>query len=201
MFARLPTATTSRTSTRPTICSMPGRGLNPPIGGFASDAERLEWLIETLGEAFCRKLGIFRVPDDLVLSVVIPVYNEKRTHPRDPPPGARRPDPQGDHRRRRLLDRRHPRDPPRDGAARRRPEGRLPRAQPGQGRRACAPGSATPPARSSSSRTPTSNTTRRSTPSSSSRSSRTRPTSSSARGSSARPTASSTSGTRWPTSS
>ncbi len=54
-------------------------GLNPPIGGFADDAERREWLIETLGEAFCRKLGIFRVPDDLILSVVIPVYNEKKT--------------------------------------------------------------------------------------------------------------------------
>ncbi len=54
-------------------------GRKPPIGGFASDAERLEWLIETLGEAFCRKLGIFRVPDDLVLSVVIPAYNEKKT--------------------------------------------------------------------------------------------------------------------------
>src|SRR5579885_3320360 len=53
--------------------------LKPPIGGFASDAERWEWLIETLGEAFCRKLGIFRVPADLVLSVVIPCYNEKRT--------------------------------------------------------------------------------------------------------------------------
>jgi glycosyltransferase involved in cell wall biosynthesis len=57
--------------------SSPGRGLNPPIGGFASDSERLEWLLETLGEAFCRKLGIFRVPDDLMLSVVIPAYNEK----------------------------------------------------------------------------------------------------------------------------
>src|SRR6516165_4116710 len=53
--------------------------LKPPIGGFASDAERWEWLIETLGEAFCRKLGIFRVPEDLVLSVVIPCYNEKTT--------------------------------------------------------------------------------------------------------------------------
>jgi glycosyltransferase involved in cell wall biosynthesis len=59
--------------------SPPGSSRNPPIGGFASDAERWEWLIETLGEAFCRKFGIFRVPDDLVLSVVIPAYNEKGT--------------------------------------------------------------------------------------------------------------------------
>jgi glycosyltransferase involved in cell wall biosynthesis len=51
----------------------------PPLGGFASDAERWEWLIETLGEAFCRKLGIFRVPENLMLSVVIPCYNEKKT--------------------------------------------------------------------------------------------------------------------------
>ncbi len=48
-------------------------------GDFASDAERLDWLIATLGEPFCRKLGLFRVPDDLVLSVVIPVYNEKNS--------------------------------------------------------------------------------------------------------------------------
>ncbi len=56
-----------------------GSEIKPPIGGFASDAERWEWLIENLGEAFCRKLGIFRVPEDLVLSVVIPCYNERKT--------------------------------------------------------------------------------------------------------------------------
>ncbi len=70
------TVTTSRTL-EARDGSGPRSGLNPPIGGFASDSERLEWLLETLGEAFCRKLGIFRVPDDLVLSVVIPAYNEK----------------------------------------------------------------------------------------------------------------------------
>ncbi len=57
----------------------PDPGRKPPVGGFARDAERWEWLIETLGEAFCKKLGIFRVPEDLVLSVVIPAYNEKNT--------------------------------------------------------------------------------------------------------------------------
>ncbi len=46
---------------------------------FASDAERWNWLIEKLGESFCRKLGYYRIPDDLVLSVVIPVYKEKAT--------------------------------------------------------------------------------------------------------------------------
>ena len=43
------------------------------------DAERREWLIRLLGEPVCRRLGIYRVPDDLVLSVVIPVYNERNT--------------------------------------------------------------------------------------------------------------------------
>ncbi len=44
-----------------------------------SDADRWKWLIDTLGEPFCRKLGIFRIPEDLTLSVVIPVYKEKAT--------------------------------------------------------------------------------------------------------------------------
>jgi glycosyltransferase involved in cell wall biosynthesis len=48
---------------------------DPPEG----DAERREWLIRVLGEPFCRRLGIYRIPEDLVLSVVIPVYNEKNT--------------------------------------------------------------------------------------------------------------------------
>ena len=43
------------------------------------EAERLDWLIRHLGEGVCRKLGIYRLPDDLVLSVVIPVYNERNT--------------------------------------------------------------------------------------------------------------------------
>ncbi len=43
------------------------------------DAERRLWLINVLGEPVCRKLGIYRIPDDLVLSVVIPVYNERKT--------------------------------------------------------------------------------------------------------------------------
>jgi glycosyltransferase involved in cell wall biosynthesis len=51
----------------------------PSIPTFASDAERRSWLIDTLGESFCRKLGIYRIPATLTLSVVIPVYNEKAT--------------------------------------------------------------------------------------------------------------------------
>jgi len=33
----------------------------------------------TLGEAVCQRLGIYTIPDDLVTSVVIPVYNEQST--------------------------------------------------------------------------------------------------------------------------
>ncbi|WP_076350812.1 glycosyltransferase family 2 protein [Paludisphaera borealis] len=43
------------------------------------DEERRDWLIKNLGESFCRKIGVYPIPDDFVLSVVIPVYNEKKT--------------------------------------------------------------------------------------------------------------------------
>ena len=33
----------------------------------------------TLGEAACRQLGIYAIPSDFLLSVVIPIYNEERT--------------------------------------------------------------------------------------------------------------------------
>ncbi len=51
----------------------------PVVPPMLSERQRREWLIETLGEAFCRKLGVYRIPQDLVLSVVIPAYNENRT--------------------------------------------------------------------------------------------------------------------------
>ncbi|WP_422927580.1 glycosyltransferase family 2 protein [Singulisphaera sp. PoT] len=41
--------------------------------------ERREWLLRTFGEAICRQWGIYRIPDDFKLSVVIPVYNERNT--------------------------------------------------------------------------------------------------------------------------
>jgi glycosyltransferase involved in cell wall biosynthesis len=50
-----------------------------PLPELTSDAERWDWLIRTLGEPLCHKLGIFHIPADLVLSVVIPVYNERAT--------------------------------------------------------------------------------------------------------------------------
>jgi glycosyltransferase involved in cell wall biosynthesis len=35
--------------------------------------------LKSLGQGVCRQLGIYAIPDDLVLSVVIPVYNERAT--------------------------------------------------------------------------------------------------------------------------
>ena len=48
-------------------------------GQLDDDRDRRDWLIRVLGEPFCRTLGIYPLPDDLVLSVVIPVYNERET--------------------------------------------------------------------------------------------------------------------------
>src|SRR5947207_6788344 len=41
-----------------------------------------EWssrLKDLLGDAVCRQLGIYELPEDFVLSIVIPVYNEEKT--------------------------------------------------------------------------------------------------------------------------
>ena len=51
----------------------------PSIPKIGSEADRWDWFIDNLGEAFCRKLGIYRIPQNLVVSVVIPAYNEKDT--------------------------------------------------------------------------------------------------------------------------
>ena len=53
--------------------------LNCTAVEFTDEAERKEWLLKTLGEPICRKLGVFRVPQTLMLSVVIPVFNERNT--------------------------------------------------------------------------------------------------------------------------
>ena len=47
----------------------------PPV----DDMEGRERFLRAYGEAVGRKLGIYRVPDDFTLSVVIPVYNEVNT--------------------------------------------------------------------------------------------------------------------------
>ena len=53
--------------------------LSSTMAEFTDDAERRDWLLKNLGETFCRKLGLFRIPETLTLSVVIPVYNERNT--------------------------------------------------------------------------------------------------------------------------
>jgi glycosyltransferase involved in cell wall biosynthesis len=49
------------------------------IPPFSTDGDRRDWLLDTLGEAVCRKIGLYRIPKDLTLSVVIPAYNEAKT--------------------------------------------------------------------------------------------------------------------------
>jgi glycosyltransferase involved in cell wall biosynthesis len=58
--------------------------VNTKTAGFAApelaaDADRWDWLVKNLGEPFCRKLGLIRIPPEMTLSVVIPVYNEEST--------------------------------------------------------------------------------------------------------------------------
>ena len=43
------------------------------------DNERRDWLTRVFGEHLCRRLGIYKLPGDFTLSVVIPVYNEVHT--------------------------------------------------------------------------------------------------------------------------
>src|SRR5271170_6327733 len=38
-----------------------------------------ELQLRALGEAGCRQLGFYAIPDDHLLSVVIPIYNEEKT--------------------------------------------------------------------------------------------------------------------------
>ena len=61
--------------TDPAAHAMPSTSSFAP----ADDTDRLDWLFQNLGESTCRQLGLYRLPADLVLSVVIPVYNEKNT--------------------------------------------------------------------------------------------------------------------------
>jgi glycosyltransferase involved in cell wall biosynthesis len=45
----------------------------------AYSASWYESQLRTLGEAGCRQLGFYAIPEQLLLSVVIPIYNEERT--------------------------------------------------------------------------------------------------------------------------
>jgi glycosyltransferase involved in cell wall biosynthesis len=51
------------------------------VQGQPYSADWYESLRMVLGESGCRQLGFYQVPDDFVLSVVIPVYNERNTLP------------------------------------------------------------------------------------------------------------------------
>jgi glycosyltransferase involved in cell wall biosynthesis len=58
-----------------------GTSLNPlshPGLRSLSPAERIALVEHLLGEGVCRQIGLYPVPDTFKLSVVIPVYNEKR---------------------------------------------------------------------------------------------------------------------------
>lgn len=70
-------------STLPHTSSMSSSNSNDDQDQLAAtpddDHARREWLIHNLGEPVCRQLGIYRIPDDLILSVVIPVFNEVHT--------------------------------------------------------------------------------------------------------------------------
>jgi glycosyltransferase involved in cell wall biosynthesis len=50
--------------------------MNPPNDPVAFDPSRLHTL---LNDDLCREFGIYRVPEGLRISVVVPVYNEKAT--------------------------------------------------------------------------------------------------------------------------
>ena len=50
-----------------------------PMGRAPFSEEWYAGLQSTLGEAACRQLGFYAIPKDLLLSVVIPVYNENET--------------------------------------------------------------------------------------------------------------------------
>ena len=46
--------------------------------GQISWAERVELMHTVLGDDVCRQLGVYRLPAGFLLSVVIPVYNERK---------------------------------------------------------------------------------------------------------------------------
>nr|WP_240907334.1 glycosyltransferase family 2 protein [Paludisphaera rhizosphaerae] len=74
------TLDTASVSSRAHVSQLQAGEANAPVGpSFPIDDERREWLLNNLGEATCRKIGVYRIPPDFVLSVVIPVYNERKT--------------------------------------------------------------------------------------------------------------------------
>ncbi|HID75747.1 MAG TPA: glycosyltransferase family 2 protein [Planctomycetaceae bacterium] len=58
---------------KPTLCPVCGSGVDKPIQPTPENLQR--WL----GPALARRLGIYTLPPDFHISVVVPVYNEART--------------------------------------------------------------------------------------------------------------------------
>ncbi|MHB1425988.1 MAG: glycosyltransferase family 2 protein [Gemmataceae bacterium] len=58
--------------------SLPQPKLVPPHSDGDASSSRVQILHQLLGEATCRQLGIYPIPEGFKLSVVIPVYNEER---------------------------------------------------------------------------------------------------------------------------
>ena len=56
-----------------------GEALPPPDHSAPYSAEWYMAIRERVGEGVCRQLGIYEIPPDFVLSVVIPIYNEEAT--------------------------------------------------------------------------------------------------------------------------
>jgi glycosyltransferase involved in cell wall biosynthesis len=52
---------------------------NADAASIAADLDQISFLQQLLGTSICRKLGIYHIPSDFRLSVIMPVYNEIRT--------------------------------------------------------------------------------------------------------------------------
>jgi len=55
---------------------------NVETSSAGNDLDQINFLQQLLGASLCRKLGIYRIPDNFRLSVIMPVYNEIRTLPK-----------------------------------------------------------------------------------------------------------------------
>lgn len=51
---------------------------NAQIDALVAQNQKVEKLEEMFGKNICKSMGLYRIPENFLLSVVIPVYNEKR---------------------------------------------------------------------------------------------------------------------------
>lgn len=61
------------------LCRLTGLAPHALPGEGLSEIDRVSLLESLLGAGVCRKLGIYALPEDFLLSVVIPVFNERDT--------------------------------------------------------------------------------------------------------------------------